>query len=113
MFDYWYTRINTEANSIMIVTNRNCWNQAIEYRSIGQTQSAQTDINPEGTDKSRKLAKKLLSIGDVRGVKFWRDTVFITINKETSKKEAEHISMRAMETLASHNLYGYWRTLGR
>ena len=113
MFENWNTRINIEANSIMIVTNRNNWDRAVEYRSIGQTQSAQTDINPEGTDKSRKLAKKLLSIGDVRGVKFWRDTVFITINKVISKKEAEHISMRAMEILANHNLYGYWRTLGR
>ena len=113
MYESWYSRINLENKTIMIVSNKNCWERVLEYRCIGQTQSAQSDINPEGTEKTRKLAKKLLSLGDVRGVRLWKNTVLLTISSKASKKNMEYISLRAMEILAQSIPYGYWRTSGR
>ena len=115
MFYSWHARINLEINSIMIVGGANNWNldRAIEYHCLEQTKSKENDPNPKGTEKTRKLAQGILPLGDVRKVKLWRNTIFLTISKTTSKAQAEYISMRAIETLVQYHLYNRWLTHGR
>ena len=99
----WRYKINLSNNMIMIVCGHLC-EKAVEYRCLGQTISKESDINPEGTGSTRKLAKKLFSFGEVKSIKFWQNRVFLTISKKTTREEAEQITRSTMKILVQFHL---------
>ena len=99
----WQYKINLSTNLIMIVGGY-LSEKSVEYRSLGQTESKIADINPEGTPLIRKLARRLLSLKDVKSVKFWQDRVFLTIANKTSREEAEQVTRSTMKILMQYHL---------
>ena len=99
MVSTWQSKINLEVSSIMLYCEKSYWEQAVNYRSISQTLS-QCDLNPEGNTGTRKLARALLELNNVKTVKLWRDTIFITVSGGTSQPEATTVIEAAREILA-------------
>ena len=102
----WESRFNFPIGRITLIGKDCYWTKGVFYREIGQTLSSQTDMNPDGTDRTRKISRKLLELPDVRTVKLWGNTIFITVAYGLTTQQAEAVVESAMEILSRFNLYG-------
>ncbi|MEI7690729.1 MAG: hypothetical protein WCI63_03835 [bacterium] len=102
----WESKFNLPVGRITLVGKDCYWRRGVFYRDLRQTLSSQTDMNPDGTDRTRKISRKLLEIPDVRTVKLWGNTIFITVADGLSTQQAEAVVGSAMEILSTFNLYG-------
>ena len=102
----WESRFNLPVGRITLIGKDCFWRRSVYYREVGQTLSSQTDMNPDGSDRTRKIARQLLELPGVRTVKLWRNTIFITVAAELTVQQADDVVASSMEILSRFNLYG-------
>ena len=82
---------------IVLIGRINHWKEECIYQNIFQTLS-QCDMNPGGTRKTRKLARRIIEQDQVVSVRFWKNTAFVSVS-EIKSEQAKELAEKVREML--------------
>ena len=99
MLTGWEYEYLEQENLIKVIGLRVLWGTEVRYNSLIQTLS-QCDMNRDGSTKTRRIARHLLGLPEVKSVKLFETTIYILVEDGTDLEKARIIAESAFSKAA-------------
>ena len=100
----WQVLVIRPNGPVMLVCEREFWLSPCLYLTIKDTYQ-ERDINSGGNKETRRLARSLLVIPKVKGVKLSGNTIFINISEDITNHQSKRIGENAVEIVKGFLIY--------
>ena len=101
----WQVLVIRPNGPVMLVGGREFWLNPCLYETIKDTYN-ERDTNPGGNVATRRLARSLLVLPKIKGVKLSGSTIFLNVSEDITNHQSKKIGENAVEIVKSFLIYG-------